>query len=161
MSKISIPCELIGLAYEDRRELPFVLLREPQSGKVISFPINHAEASSIIFGAEGIRGPQPGIHDAFIQFFVKHGYKADYVYIWGDGDTHFYGYLKYHARFVSHRLEMNPADAISLAIRFKVPIMVDENLLAHMPDSDTKERETGFSFQQVLVFDHPPVSWVS
>ncbi|MCX7655331.1 MAG: bifunctional nuclease family protein [Treponemataceae bacterium] len=161
MSKISIPCELIGLAYEERRELPFVLLRETQSGKVVSFPVNHAEASNIIFSAEGIRGPQPGIHEAFIQLFVKHGYKADYVYIWGDGDTHFYGYLKYRSRFVSHRLEMNPADAISLALRFKIPIMVDATLVAHIPDPDKKERDAAFSFHQVLIFDHPPVSWVS
>ena len=126
-----IPLKIKGFALDEDTQMPIALLTEETGGRILPVCIGPFEASAIIIKLEGISPPRPLTHDSLTNLFIKHGFNLDRLEIYDRSvDYIYFARIKYHKGFKHFEMELRPSDGLALAVRLKVPILVDEKLLS-------------------------------
>jgi bifunctional DNase/RNase len=90
--------------------------------------IGPAEATGIAVPLQGLTPPRPLTHDLFLTLFGRLNVQVTRVVITDLRDDVYYATLQLTAGGTTLTLDSRPSDAIALAIRAKVPVLVEDRV---------------------------------
>lgn len=141
-----IEMRVMGIALDTRTGSPIIVLNDTENRKALPIWIGSAEASSIIRKIENIPSSRPLTHDLFINFARQAGFKITRIEINDvDEQTYFSSIFLEDSNGNETEVDSRPSDAIAIAIRADVPILVSAAVMADgaiSTDSKKDEEET-------------------
>ena len=141
-----IEMRVMGTALDTRTGSPIIVLNDAENRKALPIWIGSAEASSIIRKIENIPSSRPLTHDLFINFARQAGFKITRIEINDvDEQTYFSSIFLVDSNGKETEVDSRPSDAIAIAIRADVPILVSAAVMADgaiSTDSKKDEEET-------------------
>jgi uncharacterized protein len=134
--------EVVGVRVEMPSNAPIVLVRPITGGALVPIWIGPNEAVAIAMAQQGVAAPRPLTHDLFVATLLELGTPLQSVRITRLDEGVFYAELVLDGCNVDAR----PSDAIALALRAGVPILLSDEVLAEAgvapdPDQDVDEVE--------------------
>ncbi len=146
--------KVMGIAIDTRTGSPIVVLHDLENRKALPIWIGSAEASAIIRKIENISVVRPLTHDLIIDIIEKTGYIIDRVEINDvEKDTYFADIcLKDKKGENEIRIDSRPSDAIAVAIRADVPILIGTSVMAEgaISVNSQKEEEEAQEFKSFI-----------
>ncbi|KNX39305.1 bifunctional nuclease family protein [Luteipulveratus halotolerans] len=118
--------DVMGVRVEMPTNNPIVLLRERDGERHVPIWIGAPEATAIAYAQQGVTPPRPLTHDLLIDVLAGLGHGLTEVHITKMEEQVFYAELVIDG---STRISSRSSDAIALALRSQVPILVDERVL--------------------------------
>ncbi len=106
-----------------------LILHDPLHDLYLPIWIGSFEAESIIVGLQQIEVSRPQTHDLFQKVILATGSRLKHVEIAKIQDDTFYSNLILENNGEEVQIDCRPSDAISIAIRFQVPIYVNAEVL--------------------------------
>ena len=141
-----IEMRVMGIALDTRTGSPIIVLNDTENRKALPIWIGSAEASSIIRKIENIPSSRPLTHDLFINFARQAGFKITRIEINDvDEQTYLSSIFLEDSNGKETEVDSRPSDAIAIAIRADVPILVSAAVMADgaiSTDSKKDEEET-------------------
>jgi len=122
-----------------------LILKEIGGDRRLPIIIGSFEAQHIALELEGIKPPRPLTHDLLKNIIEQLGFSISYVYINELRDGTFFAKIKMDVGSVDE-VDSRPSDAIALALKFAVPIYVNEDVMnevAFLPDKEGDEEGLG------------------
>jgi len=147
--------EVVGVRVEMPSNAPIVLVRPLTGGSLLPIWIGPNEAAAIAMAQQGVAAPRPLTHDLFVAALLALGTPLRSVRITRLEEGVFYAELIFDASAVDAR----PSDAIALALRAQVPILLADEVLAEAgvapePDSDPADAQADEVEQFREFLDH-------
>jgi bifunctional DNase/RNase len=118
-----------------------LILKEIGGDRRLPIIIGSFEAQHIALELEGIKPPRPLTHDLIRNIIEQMGFSISHVYINELRDGTFFAKIKLDVGSVDE-IDSRPSDAIALALKFSVPIYVNEDVMnevAFIPDKEGDE----------------------
>ena len=129
--------EVLAVAQDSRTLQPVLVLSSKRDQRQLMLAIGPAEATSIAASLHGVVPVRPLTHDLFLTLFGRLNVRLSRVVITDLRDGIFYASVEIAAGAASPiLLDARPSDAIALAIRAKVPVLVEQRVF------DKSERPT-------------------
>lgn len=132
--------EVVGVRVEMPSNAPIVLVRPIAGGALLPIWIGPNEAAAIAMAQQGVAAPRPLTHDLFIATMLQLGTPLLSVRITRLEEGVFFAELV----FAEQAVDARPSDAIALALRAGVPILLSDEVLAEAgvaPDPDEEVDE--------------------
>jgi uncharacterized protein len=120
--------EVVGIAIDPRTQTPAVLLEGKRDKRHLVMMIGPAEATGIAVPLQGVTPPRPLTHDLFLTVFGRLNVQVSRVVITDLRDDIYYATLQLTAPGTTLTLDARPSDAIALAVRAKVPVLVEDRV---------------------------------
>lgn len=115
-----------GLGFDPRNLSPIVLLRDQEEMNFLPIWIGVFEAAAIAMELQNTKPPRPMTHDLLATFVERLGGKIQKVIINDIKDGTFYANIEVENDGKKLSIDSRPSDAIAIAVRTHVPIMVSE-----------------------------------
>ena len=135
--------DVVAVVQDARTRQPVVLLSSKRDKRPLALVIGPAEATSIAVPLEGLVMPRPLTHDLFLTLFGQLKASLARVVITDLRDGIFYASIEIKTAERSIVLDARPSDAIALAIRAKVPVLVESRVFdkseQDRPDSPRRQ----------------------
>jgi len=107
-----------------------VLLKSEEDGRSLPIVIGKSEAHAIAFGMNDGKSPRPLTHDLLKNVLDFLECRLLRVEVCDLKDGTFYGRLILERDGTRMQMDSRPSDAIALAVRFKCPVYVAEEVMA-------------------------------
>jgi bifunctional DNase/RNase len=120
--------EVLAVGLDPRTQTPAVLLEGKRDKRHLAMMIGPAEATGIAVPLQGLTPPRPLTHDLFLTLFGRLNVQVTRVVITDLRDDVYYATLQLAAPGTTLTLDARPSDAIALAIRAKVPVLVEDRV---------------------------------
>jgi hypothetical protein len=120
--------EVVAVMLDQSTQQPTVLLQGKRDHRSVALAIGLAEATGIAVPLQGVTPPRPLTHDLFLTLFGRLKVTLTRVVITDLRDDIFYAIVYLNAGGPELQLDARPSDAIALAIRAKVPVLVEERV---------------------------------
>ena len=120
--------KVIAVAMDPRTQTPAVVLEGKRDKRHFLMAIGLAEATGIAVPLQGVTPPRPLTHDLFLTLFGRLNVQLTRVVITDLRDDIYYATLQLAAAGTTFTLDSRPSDAIALAIRAKVPVLVEDRV---------------------------------
>jgi len=137
-----------GLTLDPATKAPIVILREADGERDFPIWIGLLEATAIATALEGVEMPRPMTHDLMANLLVDLGATVECVQITEIRDNTYFARIHLRVGSELRSIDARPSDAISLALRTKSAIYVEQAVVrASLPEvpADAGESETDFS----------------
>ena len=121
----------------------FVLLKQPDQERYLPIAIGPAEATAIAVRLKPVDFPRPLTHDLLCTTIAALGGRVTRILIHDLTGGIFYARVVLAVNGRQSEVDSRPSDAIALAIRLDVPILVNESVLDQagiVPEGTTQER---------------------
>ena len=119
---------VVAVGLDPRTQTPAVLLEGKRDKRHLAMVIGPAEATGIAVPLQGMTPPRPLTHDLFLTLFGRLNVQVTRVVITDLRDDVYYATLQLAAPGTTLTLDARPSDAIALAIRAKVPVLVEDRV---------------------------------
>lgn len=119
---------------EGVHELFLLLFKEKGGGRMLPVFIGGHEARSILIALHGTRLERPLLYDTVIEILADNDITLKYVCIVNKRGETFYSQLVFDTEGGERVYDSRTSDAVSLAIRLRVPVYVDEEILEEVKD---------------------------
>lgn len=120
--------DVVAVMVDQSTQQPTVLLQGRRDKRSVALAIGLAEATGIAVPLQGVTPPRPLTHDLFLTLFGRLKVTLTRVVITDLRDDIFYAIVYLSAGGPEFQLDARPSDAIALAIRAKVPVLVEERV---------------------------------
>jgi bifunctional DNase/RNase len=120
--------EVVAVALDPRTQSPAVLLEGKRDKRHLLMMIGPAEATGIAVPLQGVTPPRPLTHDLFMTLFGRLKVQVTRAVITDLRDDIYYATLELAAPGATLTLDARPSDAIALAVRAKVPVLVEDRV---------------------------------
>ena len=125
-----IQVELSRIIIDEKRQDQVIVLKEKVGERQIPIVIGFMEASSIKIKISGVDVPRPMTHDLLVKVMEVLGAKLDKVIIDKLVNNTFHAKLEITSKEGEAKvIDSRPSDSIALAVRFKAPIFVADDVL--------------------------------
>jgi len=124
-----IEVKVANVAIDVNSKMPVVILKEKSGGKKLPIWIGLFEAQAIALALQDLKPPRPLTHDLTKSLIEKLEGKVEKVIISDLKNNTFYARIVMRKNGEDIDIDSRPSDAIALALRFKVPIYIDEIVL--------------------------------
>jgi len=152
MNKVRLNIE--SLVYSQTQSGAYVLvLIEENGSRKLPIVIGSAEAQAIAIALEGMNPPRPLTHDLFVNFASAFNINLDEVLITKLEEGIFYSELICDSLANRVKIDSRTSDAVALAIRFKCPIYVNEEVLKHAGISSASYSSADTSVEEEIILD--------
>ena len=118
-----------GLAMDPASNTPIVLLKTEEGEKTLPIWIGLLEATSIAAALQEIQFDRPMTHDLFKNLTQIMDLHINRIDICDLKENTFFAEIHFVSKNGSFTMDARPSDAIALALRFKAPIFVDEQVI--------------------------------
>lgn len=125
-----IPMSVLGFARDFDTDSPVLVLGQNDGNAVLPIWIGHSEALSISAALQEEPLPRPLVHDLLLQVVRELGGSVSAMTITSLKEGTFYAVLDVLAAGKLVQVDCRPSDGVAIAIRAKVPVMVDETVLS-------------------------------
>lgn len=132
--------EVIGVVLDQRTQQPLVVLQGKRDKRNLVMAIGIAEANGIAVPLKGVIPPRPLTHDLFLTLFGRLKVSLTRVVITDLRDDIYYAIVHLSVNGTEMTLDSRPSDGIALAIRAKVPILVEDRVF---DKADSSKRRRG------------------
>ena len=132
--------EVVAVMVDQNTQQPTVLLQGKRDKRSVALSIGLAEATGIAVPLQGVTPPRPLTHDLFLTLFSRLKVSLTRVVITDLRDDIFYAIVYLNAGGPEFQLDARPSDAIALAIRAKVPVLVEERVFEKAGNSAAPKR---------------------
>ena len=116
--------QVVGITIDPVTQSPIVILRDKENQNTLPIWIGMLEANAIAAGLEHLKLPRPMTHDLFKNLLDQIGVKLLRVEVTDIRDNTYFAALHMEVGGNSIVIDSRPSDAIAIAIRMDVPIMV-------------------------------------
>jgi hypothetical protein len=123
-----------GLMVDPIKEMPVLVLRDDEDGRILPIWIGHYEANAIALQLEGIHVPRPMTHDLLGQVLETVGASVRQVRIRDMRDHTYFADLVLLVQGREMRVDARPSDAVAMAVRAGAEIMVETSLYQRASD---------------------------
>jgi uncharacterized protein len=120
--------EVLAVMQDSRTQQPVVVLEGKRDKRQLMLVIGPAEATSIAVPLQGVVPIRPLTHDLFLTLFGRLQVSLTRVVITDLRDGIFYASVQVQTGASPIQLDARPSDAIALAIRAKVPVLVESRV---------------------------------
>jgi bifunctional DNase/RNase len=120
--------EVVGVAVDPRTQTPTVILQGKRDRRAFAMVIGLAEATGIALPLQGVTPPRPLTHDLFMTLVGRLNAAVTKVVITDLRDDTYYATLHLTSGAGELVLDSRPSDAIALAIRARVPVLVEDRV---------------------------------
>jgi MFS family permease/bifunctional DNase/RNase len=120
--------DVVAVVADPRTLTPLVVLQRKRDGRHFSMSIDAANATSIALPLQGATPPRPLTHDLFLTLFGRLNVTLKRVVITDLRDDVYYAVVYLNAGAQEMTLDSRPSDAIALAIRARVPVLVEDRV---------------------------------
>ena len=120
--------DVVAVMVDQATQQPTVMLQGKRDKRSVALAIGLAEATGIAVPLQGVTPPRPLTHDLFLTLFGRLKVSLTRVVITDLRDDIFYAIIYLNAGGPEFQLDARPSDAIALAIRAKVPVLVEERV---------------------------------
>jgi uncharacterized protein len=120
--------EVVAVMVDQLTQQPTIQLQGKRDRRLVSIAIGPAEMIAIAAPLQGVTPPRPLTHDLFLTLFGRFKVSLTRVVITDMRDDIFYAIVYLNAGGPEFQLDARPSDAIALAIRAKVPVLVEERV---------------------------------
>ena len=125
-----IQVELSRIIIDEKRQDQVIVLKEKVGDRQIPIVIGFTEASSIKIKISGVDVPRPMTHDLLVNVMQVLGGSLERVVIDKLVNNTFHAKLEIKSKEGQvHMIDSRPSDSIALAVRFKAPIFVADEVL--------------------------------
>jgi len=122
--------ELVKIIIDEKRQDQVIVLKEKDGERQIPVVIGFMEASSIRLKISGVDAPRPITHDLLVNVIEVLGGRLERVLIDKLVDNTFHAKLEMRSKEGEIKLiDARPSDSIAMAVRFKAPIFVADDVL--------------------------------
>jgi len=125
-----IRVDLSKMIIDEKRQDQVIVLKEQQGERKFPIMIGFNEASSIKMSLSNFKVPRPMTHDLILAIFDQLGAKPEKLIIDKIIEHTF------HAKLIvtdvqgeSKAIDLRPSDGVAIAVRAKIPMFVDEEVL--------------------------------
>jgi bifunctional DNase/RNase len=120
--------EVLAVMQDARTQNPVVVLEGKRDKRQLLMAIGPAEATSIAVPLQGVVPIRPLTHDLFLTLFGRLHVSVTRVVITDLRDGIYYANVYLQSSAAPLQLDARPSDAIALAIRAKVPVLVENRV---------------------------------
>jgi bifunctional DNase/RNase len=120
--------EVLAVMMDPRTETPAVVLEGKRDRRRLAMVIGPAEATGIAVPLRGMTPPRPLTHDLFLTLFGRLSVTLTRVVITDLRDDIYYATVHLTGAGGEMTLDARPSDAIALAIRARVPVLVEDRV---------------------------------
>ena len=126
--------EVIAVVMDPRTQAPAIVLEGKRDKRHLTMAIGLAEATGIALPLQGVTPSRPLTHDLFLTLFGRLNVQLTRVVVTDLRDDIYYATLQLAAAGTTFTLDSRPSDAIALAIRAKVPVLVEDRVFDKSAD---------------------------
>jgi uncharacterized protein len=127
---MTVEMKVKGLMWDPVSRMPIVILRSQEGEGVLPIFVGLFEANAIAQQLDGSLSPRPMTHDLLGNLIdALHG-RVDRVVITDLRDNTFFAIIHLESHGEKLAIDARPSDAMALALRLKVPIFVEDAVLA-------------------------------
>jgi bifunctional DNase/RNase len=141
-----------------------VILREVGADRYLPIWVGQYEAEAITVALQEVEMVRPLTHDLLKNVFTTFNAKIKRIEIVALKEDIFYGNIVAEVNGQETNVDSRPSDAIALAVRAHVPIMVDESVIETAgitPEADVDSTPGSTTQRPTLARPAPPVGEVS
>jgi bifunctional DNase/RNase len=120
--------EVTGVLLDPQSRQPLVILQGKRDKRTLALVIGHFEAERIAIPLQGVTPPRPLTHDLMLTLLTEVKASLARIVITDLRNDIYYAILHLDAAGQSLRVDSRPSDAIALALRAKVPILVEDRV---------------------------------
>jgi bifunctional DNase/RNase len=154
MASPTTQLEIKAIVMHRRTHEPTVILQDTGGLHTVPVPVASAEAGALVIGFDESGPGVPLPHDIVVQLFSAHRFTPQNVMFRVDESGRLFSTLWYRFRRRVHSIAMQPGDALTIAIRLSVPILIPTEQLVHYSPPGIPDSLDVFS-QDVLLLGHP------
>jgi hypothetical protein len=120
--------EVTGVVVDPSTRQPIVLLQGKRDRRPLALTIGQFEANGIAIALQGLTPPRPLTHDLFLNVLGDLRASLKRIVVTDLRDDVFYAQLHLEAAGSRLTIDSRPSDAIALALRARVPILVEDRV---------------------------------
>lgn len=120
--------EVTGVAIDPQSRQPLVVLQGKRDRRQLVMTIGHFEANGIAVSLHGVTPPRPLTHDLILTLLSDLKASLRRIVITDLREDVYYAVLYLEVQGSQRTVDSRPSDAIALALRAKVPILVEERV---------------------------------
>ncbi len=124
--------KVFGLALDEDSQVPVLILKDREEKTVLPIWIGAMEAMAISLVLNEVKLPRPMTHDLLLNAIHDLGGSVAAVSVTSLREGTYYAEIEIDIRGERKRIDSRPSDAIALALRAGVPIMVAQDVFAQM-----------------------------
>lgn len=134
---------VIGITIDPVTQTPIVILRDKENVNTLPIWIGILEANAIAVGLENVKLPRPMTHDLFKNLLDQTGLRLVRVEVTDIRESTYYAALHLDRDGKPIVIDCRPSDAIAIAIRMEVPIVVRDTVIEKALRADTTSASAG------------------
>ena len=119
---------VVAVMLDPVTQQPAIVLEGKRDKRQVAMSIGMAEATGIAVPLQGITPPRPLTHDLFLTMFGRLHVVLTRVVVHDFRDNIFFATVHLTANGTAMTLDARPSDAIALALRAKVPVLVEDRV---------------------------------
>jgi len=127
---------IAGLTLDQATNTPILILKAIESDQSLPIWIGLLEATSIASVMQNINFDRPMTHDLFKNFLDRVDMSVAKIEVCDLKDNTFFAKIHFMSKEKSFIMDARPSDAIAIALRFKAPIFVDDEVFSKFKGSD-------------------------
>jgi bifunctional DNase/RNase len=120
--------EVTGVLIDPQSRQPLVILQSKRDKRTLVLTIGHFEANGIAIPLQGVTPPRPLTHDLILNLLADLKASLARIVITDLKDDVYYAVLYLEVGGAARTIDSRPSDAIALALRAKVPILVEDRV---------------------------------
>jgi bifunctional DNase/RNase len=124
-----VEMKIKGLMFDPVSRMPIVILRAKAGDNLLPIFVGYFEANAILQQIDGSIAPRPMTHDLLGNMIDALQGKVERVVITDLRDNTFFATIHVDRGGQKLTIDSRPSDAMALALRVKVPILVEEAVL--------------------------------
>lgn len=126
---MQIEMTIKGLVVDPITNMPIIVLRDADGGRVLPIWVGIFEANAIALRIENIATPRPMTHDLLRNVIEDLNGVVRKIVVSDLKDNTFYALIYVEVAGQTLAIDSRPSDAIALALRADAPIFVEETVL--------------------------------
>jgi len=127
---------VIGITIDPVTQSPIVILRDKENLNTLPIWIGILEANAIAVALEKLTFPRPMTHDLFKNLLEQTGVRLHRIEVTDIRENTYYAALHMESGGKPIIVDSRPSDAIAIAVRMEVPIMVRDQVIEKALKSD-------------------------
>jgi uncharacterized protein len=127
---MAVEMKVKGLMWDPVSRMPIVILRNQEGDSLLPIFVGLFEANAIAQQLDGSLSPRPMTHDLLGNLIDALHARVDRVVITDLRDNTFFASIHLERNGEKMAIDARPSDAMALALRVKVPIFVEDTVIA-------------------------------
>lgn len=124
-----VEMKVYGLAVDEKAQSPVLILKDEARDLALPIWIGPVEAMSISLALNEVETPRPMTHDLCVRLVESLGGRIVAVEVIALREGTFFAEIVMEVAGALKRVDCRPSDAVALAVRAHVPILVAESVL--------------------------------